>query len=106
MGNEKVAETTVSLTDPQLDALRALRTAGGAGAINRHGAVVAAGERLSFLADTWLRLVTLGLIAGDGPMRIRLTEAGEVAATPKGCKVDPRLLRTDNTPKPAHPGAE
>ncbi|MCJ2134222.1 hypothetical protein MKK69_09170 [Methylobacterium sp. J-026] len=96
----------MTLTDSQRDALSALRAAGGEGAIDRHGGVVAAGERLPFLADTWLRLVTLGLVAGAGPLRIRLTAAGEVAVTPRGRKVDPRLLRTDNTPTPAHPGAE
>ncbi|KQO89450.1 hypothetical protein [Methylorubrum sp. SL192] len=96
----------MALTDSQLDALRSLKAAGGEGAIDRHGGVLAAGERLPFLADTWLRLVTLGLVAGAGPLRIRLTAAGEEAALPKGRRFDPRLLITDNAPKPAHPGAE
>ena len=96
----------MALTDSQRDALSALHAAGREGAIDRHGGVVAAGERLPFLADTWLRLMTLGLVAGAGPLRIRLTAAGEDACRPKGRRVDPRLLITDNTPKPAHPGAD
>lgn len=96
----------MTLTDSQRDALVALHAAGGEGAIDRHGGVLAAGERLPFLADTWLRLVTMGLVTGAGPLRIRLTAEGEEAARPKRRRFDPRLLITDNTPKPAHPGAE
>jgi len=96
----------MGITDSQRDALVALHAAGGEGAIDRHGGIVAAGERLPFLADTWLRLVTLGLVTAAGPLRIRITAAGEEAAQPKGRRFDPRLLRTDNTPNPAHPGAE
>lgn len=96
----------MALTDSQRDALVALLAAGGEGAIDRHdGDILAAGERLPFLADTWLRLVTLGLVAGAGPLRIRLTAAGEEAALPKGRRFDPRLLMTDNFAEADAPGS-
>ncbi|MCJ2007021.1 hypothetical protein [Methylobacterium sp. J-092] len=96
----------MTLTDSQLEALRALKAAVGEGAIDKHGGVVSAGERLPFLADTWLRLMTLDPVEGAGPMRVGLTAAGVAAASPAGRKIDPRFLRTDNQPTPAPPGAE
>lgn len=64
----------MKLTDSQLRALKALRAAGGSGSIQAGGAVLASGELLKFLPETWLRLMTFGLIESDGPHRIRLSK--------------------------------
>ena len=68
------------LTKSQQAALEALREAGGSGVIQPNGGrVLAAGQVLRFMPDTWLRLVTLGFIEGDGPNRIRLATSIEPA---------------------------
>ncbi|MEL6061885.1 MULTISPECIES: hypothetical protein [unclassified Methylobacterium] len=95
----------MTLTDSQRAAIRALRDAGGEGAIDRHGAVVASGQRLHFLTDTWLRLVTLGLLESAGPLRVRLTKAGRREAGAAGRKVDV-LFTSGGGQILAHPGAE
>ena len=81
------------LTKPQLQALIALKEHGGEGSISKHGYVVAGGEKLPFMGDTWLRRVTFGLGRARGPHRIGLTEAGDRAAVPPGRKINPDMIR-------------
>lgn len=68
------------ITPTMRKALSALVEHSGEGAIDRHGVVVAAGERLRFDSITWLRMATLGLVEPAGPLRLRLTAAGRAAA--------------------------
>jgi hypothetical protein len=93
------------MTPAQKQALEQLRRCGGEGAINKHGAIVAGGVRLKFLADTWLRLMTTGHVAPCGPMRIKLTGLGRQAAEPEPFKFNRGGGYSDGH-VPAHPGAE
>lgn len=93
------------MTPAQKQALEHLHRHGGEGAIDRHGAVVAGGVRLKFLADTWLRLMTTGHVAPCGPMRIKLTGLGRQSAEPDPVKVAFGGGYSDGH-VPAHPGAE
>lgn len=70
------------ITPTMRKSLAELAARGSEGAIDRHGVVVAAGERLRFDSITWLRLVTLGLVEPAGPLR--LTAAGRVEAAAGG----------------------
>ncbi|QRE76513.1 hypothetical protein [Methylobacterium aquaticum] len=93
------------MTPAQKQALEHLHRHGGEGAIDKHGALVASGVRLKFLADTWLRLMTTGHVEPCGPMRIKLTGLGRQAAEPEPVK----CLRGGGFSDghvPAHPGAE
>lgn len=94
----------MTLTDSQRAAIRALRDAGGEGAIDRNGAVVASGRRLPFLTETWLRLVSMQLLESAGPMRVRLTAAGVREARTRGHQANPLAGGGDQVH--AHPGAE
>ena len=70
------------LTEPQNRVLRELRQRGGEGVIDKHGFVVAQGERIRTDKDgTWLRLVTLGMIEPAGPHRVRITALGKSTAS-------------------------
>lgn len=81
------------MTPAQKDALLDLRRNGGEGVISKTGSLVVGGVRLPYLADTWLRLMTLGLVEPRGPMRLGLTNAGASAATEPERKVNPDLIR-------------
>lgn len=76
------------LTEPQTKALRVLHEYGGEAVIDKHGWLVARGVRIHGTApETWLRLVTLGMIEGAGPMRLRVTADGVEAAKPAPVKI-------------------
>lgn len=64
------------MTRAMLKALIWLSDHGGDGVIDRYGRIVAGGET-SPQSPTWLRLMTHGLITGDGINRIRITAKGE-----------------------------
>ncbi len=71
----------------QREAIRCLYAYGCEGAIGPGGWIVssggcgsAVGKPILGNAETWLRLVSLGLATGHGPHRIRLTAAGEEEA--------------------------
>lgn len=70
----------------QREAIRCLYAYGCEGAIGPGGMIVSSGGgsalRLPTLGtpETWLRLVSLGLVTGNGPHRIRLTAQGEEEA--------------------------
>lgn len=74
-GYRSLAKSPVKLTDAQVMAVKALSEAGGSGSIQSRGAILAAGEILNVMPETWLRLMTVGLIEGDGPGRIRLVQS-------------------------------
>lgn len=67
-------------TRAQVRALRHLMENSGEGAIDKTGFIVAAGERLKFMPETWLRLMTLRLVEPAGDLRIRVTDAGRQVA--------------------------
>jgi hypothetical protein len=95
-------------TDAQHRALKKLRDHGGEGVLDKHGKVVAAGERLMGLEPvTWLRLITTGHVEVRGNLRIGITPKGEAAltATP-GPKVNPHAIHGKRGAVPSHPGAE
>lgn len=94
------------MTPAQKEALIALRDHGGEGAISKHGQILAAGERLPFMPDTWLRLMTTGHVEPRGPMRIGLTREGVDEAVPVHRKVPPKLIAAPQGAKPAMEGAE
>lgn len=71
-GYRLIAKSPIKLTDAQVMAVKSLSEAGGSGSIQARGAILAAGEILNVMPETWLRLMTVGLIEGDGPGRIRL----------------------------------
>ncbi|BAU93334.1 hypothetical protein MPPM_4729 [Methylorubrum populi] len=97
------------LTDAQHLALKKLRDHGGEGVIDKHGKVVASGERLLGLEPvTWLRLITTGHIEVRGDLRIGITAKGRdaLAAAP-GLKVNPHGIQGSSHQQPArHAGAE
>jgi len=94
----------VTLTDSQRAAIRALRDAGGEGAVDSTGAVIASGRRLPFNTDTWLRLCTLLLVESAGPLRVRLSASGLREAGTRGHQVN--ALADGGGQVHAHPGAE
>lgn len=79
------------LSDAQHQALKKLRDHGGEGVIDKHGKVVASGERLLGLEPvTWLRLITTGHVEARGDLRIGITTKGrEAVASVPGLKVNP-----------------
>lgn len=99
----------MSLTDAQNQALKKLRDHGGEGVIDKHGKVVASGERLLGLEPvTWLRLITTGHVEARGDLRIGITAKGRdaVAAAP-GLRVNPHGITGNNFEQPTRqPGAE
>lgn len=64
------------LTASQCAAMRWFYHAGGSGSIQRQGVILCGGQRGRFLPETWLRLVTLGMVAAEAPMRICLSSQG------------------------------
>lgn len=73
----------MDLSFGQREAIRSLYAYGchgTLGVLDGPERVFASGSAIVGSAETWLQLVTLGLIVGDGPMRIRLTAAGEQEA--------------------------
>jgi len=96
-------------TDAQLHALKKLSANGGEGVIDKHGKVVAAGERLMGLEPvTWLRLITTGYVEVRGDLRIGITAKGEAALTGvPGPKINPHGVQSSRYQQPARlPGAE
>lgn len=94
------------LTEPQTKALRLLRERGGEAVIDKHGWLIASGERIHGTApETWLRLVTLGMIEPAGPLRLRVTAAGVEAARPPLGKF-PHMNTGTGRQVPALEGAE
>jgi hypothetical protein len=71
-GYRLIARSPVKLTDAQVMAIKSLSEAGGSGSIQAKGVILAAGQMLNVMPETWLRLMTVGLIEGDGPGRIRV----------------------------------
>lgn len=98
----------MSLSDAQITALKKLSANGGEGVIDKHGKVVAAGERLLGLEPvTWLRLITTGHVEVRGDLRIGITAKGRDAiASAPGPRVNPHVIHGSHTPAPAHQGAE
>jgi hypothetical protein len=72
LGYRLIAKSPVKLTDAQVMAIKSLSEAGGSGSIQAKGVILAAGQMLNVMPETWLRLMTVGLIEGDGPGRIRV----------------------------------
>lgn len=66
-----------ALTVSQQSAMRWFYNAGASGSIQRGGVLLCSGQRGRFLPETWLRLVTLGMIEGEGPLRLRMTADGK-----------------------------
>ena len=66
-----------ALTPSQNSAMRWLYNAGGDGSIQRGGVILCGGMRGRFLPETWLRLVTMGMIEPSGHYRIRVSEQGK-----------------------------
>lgn len=96
-------------TDAQHEALKRLHANGGEGVIDKHGKVVAAGERLMGLEPvTWLRLITTGYVEVRGDLRIGITPKGEAALTvTAGPKINPHGIQSSRYQQPARlPGAE
>ncbi len=99
----------MSLTDAQQLALKKLRDHGGEGVIDKHGKVVASGERLLGLEPvTWLRLITTGHVEVRGDLRIGIAAKGlnALAAAP-GPKINPHGIQGSRYQQPARQaGAE
>lgn len=97
------------LSDAQRLALKKLREHGGEGVIDKHGKVVASGERLLGLEPvTWLRLITTGHVEVRGDLRIGITAKGRdaLAAAP-GPKVNPHGIQGSRYQQPVRfAGAE
>lgn len=70
----------VTLSEAQASALVRLSRRGGEGAITVSGYLLAAGETLNAAPETWLRLITFGLVAPAGPHRLQLTPGGRTVA--------------------------
>lgn len=64
------------MSPAQQTALLDLARNGGEGAIDKRGVLVAAGERLPYLPETWLRLITTSHVESAGANRLRITAAG------------------------------
>lgn len=96
-------------SDAQLLALKKLSQHGGEGVIDKHGKIVASGERLLGLEPvTWLRLITTGHVEVRGDLRIGIAAKGRdaLAAAP-GLKVNPHGIQGNRYPQPARlAGAE
>lgn len=67
------------ITDSQRKALVFIKKGGCSGVIDRYGRVVVAGETLSTVPETYLRLVAWGLLIGGGG-RLNLTSDGVIMA--------------------------
>lgn len=67
----------MKVSDVQKAALKKLAALGGEGVIDKYGKVIAGGERMHYMPETWLRLVANGLIEGDG-FRLRISKRGWV----------------------------
>lgn len=83
------------ITDSQHKALRWLYNAGDDGLITRGGVILCKGQRGRFLPETWLRLMTLGMIDAGGPLRIKISGDGK-----SYCEKQfglPDLMKTDWT---------
>jgi hypothetical protein len=97
------------LSDAQHEALKKLRDHGGEGVIDKHGKIVASGERLLGLEPvTWLRLITTGHVEVRGDLRIGITAKGRdaLAAAP-GPKINPHGIQGSRYQPPARlAGAE
>ncbi len=64
------------LTKAQRNILRRFADRGGEGIIDRHGDMVAAGEKVGGAHATYLRLASYKMIAPAGPLRFQLTARG------------------------------
>lgn len=96
-------------TDAQHDALKRLHANGGEGVLDKHGKIIASGERLTGLEPvTWLRLLTTGHVEVRGDHRIGITAKGEAALSgAPTLKVNPHGIQGERFPaSPRHPGAE
>ena len=97
------------LSDAQQEALKKLAEHGGEGVIDKHGKVVASGERLMGLEPvTWLRLITTGHVETRGHLRIGITSKGaEAVASIPGPRINPHGIRGSSFQPPARvAGAE
>lgn len=72
--------TQRKLTESQKGAIRAL-SASGSGVVQRGGRVLAGGEFLKFLPETFLRLIGDGMIEFSEPRRMVLTSEGKDVAS-------------------------
>lgn len=74
----------MDISNEAREAIRCLYAYGSKGAIHERGGIIATGPAIGTpilgTSDTWLRLFTLGLAAGNGPLRVRLTAQGEEEA--------------------------
>lgn len=96
-------------SDAQLLALKKLSQHGGEGVIDKHGKVVASGERLLGLEPvTWLRLITTGHVEVRGDLRIGITAKGlDAVASAPGPKINPHGIQGSRYQQPARlSGAE
>lgn len=99
------------MTPAQQLALRDLDENGGEGVIDKSGRLVAGGVRMTYLADTWLRLLTTGHVEAVGPLRLRITTRGcDDADAYRAARSKTRRPETIHAPMPAPsaaiPGAE
>lgn len=93
----------MALSDAQREALKKLSQHGGEGVIDKHGKVVASGERLLGLEPvTWLRLITTGHVDVRGDLRIGITAKGrEAVASAPGLRVNPHGIQGSRYQQPA-----
>lgn len=97
------------LSDAQQAALKSLNANGGEGIIDKHGKIVASGERLMGIEPvTWLRLITTGFVETRGHLRIGLTDKGAKAvASAPGPRINPHGIQGSRYQQPARiAGAE
>lgn len=71
--------TKAMLTEAQKQCLRAIRDA-GSGVVQRQGRVLAGGEFVKSMPETFLRLIGDGLLEFSEPRRLVLTEEGKDVA--------------------------
>jgi hypothetical protein len=67
----------MTISPAQRKALRFLNDRNGEGVIDRYGRLMCAGEVGKFMPDTWLRLMTAGLVKAAGRNRLRITPKGK-----------------------------
>lgn len=56
----------MKLSEAEQKAIKRIKDGGGSGVIDRYGRVIVAGEILPHTPDTFLRLVSKGIITGEG----------------------------------------
>lgn len=67
----------MNVSAAQRRALRFLNDRNGEGVLDQYGRLLCAGELGKFLPETWLRLMTIGLVRAAGRNRLRITPRGK-----------------------------